>query len=81
MRTLGIDASALLRRAVLACHRRRIAAHGRQGRAHDVADVTQRLDQVRILAALLLAVDALLCQLGLSPRDALTELRRQKAKW
>ena len=75
MRTLGIEASALLRSAVLASHRRRIAATGRQGRAHDVADVTQRLaqllDQVRILAALLLAVDALLCQLGLNPRDAL----------
>ena len=66
LRTLVIVASALLRGAVLASHRRRIAAHGRQGRAHDVADVTQRLaqllDQVRILAALLFAVDALLCR-------------------
>ena len=56
LRTLGIEASALLRSAVLASHRRRIAAHGRQGRAHDVADVTQRVAQllllVRILAAL-----------------------------
>ena len=75
MRTLVIEASALLRSAVLASHRRRIAATGRQGRAHDVADVTQRLAQllvlVRSLAALLLAVDALLCQLRLNPRDAL----------
>ena len=37
LRTLGIEASALLRSAVLACHRRRIAAHGHQGRAHNVA--------------------------------------------
>ena len=69
-RSIVIIASALLRGAVLASHRRRIAARGRQGRAHDVADVTQRLaqllDQVRILAALLLVVDALLCQLRLN---------------
>ena len=77
-RSIVIIASALLRGAVLASHRRRIAARGRQGRAHDVADVTQRLaqllDQVRILAALLLVVDALLCQLRLNPRAALKEL-------
>ena len=64
MRTFGIDASALLRGAVLASHRRRIAARGRQGRAHDVADLTQRLaqllNQVRILAAIQPAIDALL---------------------
>ena len=61
LRTLVIKANALLRGAVLASHRRRrIAATGHQGRAHDVADVTctqrlaQLLDQVLILAALLL---------------------------